>query len=69
MTLESPQAELQSGLWEIRTDLGDTQARIFFTLLGTEMILLHGFVKKSQATPTVDLKTALVRKSNCKELK
>ncbi|WP_349573134.1 type II toxin-antitoxin system RelE/ParE family toxin [Azotobacter salinestris] len=55
--------KLEPGLWEVRTDLGDTIARVIFTLVDTEMVLLHGFIKKSQKTPPVDLKTAKQRKS------
>jgi phage-related protein len=55
--------KLESGLWEVRTDLGDTIARVLFTVVGSDMILLHGFIKKSQKTPAVDLQTARTRKS------
>jgi phage-related protein len=39
-------------------------ARVFFTVDGDYMILLHGFTKKSQKTPQNDLKTAIMRLSN-----
>ena len=55
--------KLDTKLWEVRTDLGDTIARVIFTVVGVEMILLHGFIKKSQKTPTVDLQTAKQRKA------
>ena len=55
--------KLDTGLWEVRTDLGDTIARVIFTVVGSEMVLLHGFIKKSQKTPAVDLQTAKQRKS------
>lgn len=50
--------KLDSGLWEVRTMLRDGIARVIFTLVGSEMVLLHGFIKKSQKTPAVDMKTA-----------
>ena len=34
---------------------------MLFTVDGSTMVLLHGFVKKSQRTPTVDLKTSKQR--------
>lgn len=55
--------KLDSGLWEVRTTLEDTIARVIFTVVGAEMVLLHGFIKKSQKTPTVDLQTAKQRKA------
>jgi len=34
---------------------------VLFTVDGGTMVLLHGFVKKSQKTPAADLKTAKQR--------
>jgi phage-related protein len=45
-------------LWEVRIHLHKRIARILFTVVGGEMVLLHGFVKKSQATPKEDLELA-----------
>ena len=51
-----------SGLWEIRTDLGNRRiARVFFTVEANSMVLLHGFIKKSQKTPQNEIDTALRR--------
>lgn len=55
--------KLESGLWEIRIDLDDTIARVIFTIVGSDMVLLHGFIKKSQKTPASDMKTAKQRKA------
>ena len=55
--------KLDSGLWEVRTEWADTIARVIFALVRSEMVLLHGFIKKSQKTPAVDLKTARHRKA------
>lgn len=53
--------KIQKDLWEVRTTLDSGIARVFFTVDGEYMILLHGFIKKSQKTPQHELKTALVR--------
>lgn len=45
-------------LWEIRTDLPDGIARVLFTVYGDVMVLLHGFIKKTQKTPKKELDTA-----------
>ncbi|MBV6289458.1 type II toxin-antitoxin system RelE/ParE family toxin [Pseudomonas aegrilactucae] len=55
--------KLESGLWEVRVELIDTIARVFFTLIGSTMVLLHGFIKKTQKTPASDLATARQRKA------
>lgn len=49
--------KLGKDLWEVRVHLVDRIARVFFTVVGHTMILLHGFIKKSQATPTEELET------------
>lgn len=56
--------KLEKDLWEIRVDLGDATARIFFTIVTSSMVLLHGFIKKSQKTPASDLATAKRRKAS-----
>jgi phage-related protein len=54
---------LGRGLWEVRSDLsGGRIARVIFCIAGGEMVLLHGFEKKSQKTPTQDIELALKRK-------
>jgi phage-related protein len=40
---------LGRGLYEVRTTLKDRIARVPFGIEGSKMILLHGFIKKSQA--------------------
>lgn len=49
---------LESGLREIRSNLGDRIARVLFVQDGATMILLHGFIKKHQTTPKPDLDLA-----------
>jgi phage-related protein len=54
---------LGRGLWEVRSDLsGGRIARVIFTIVGGEMVLLHSFEKKSQKTPAGDLELAHRRK-------
>ena len=49
------------GLWEIRTDLPTKRtARVLLCLYHECMVALHGFIKKTRATPDEDL--ALARK-------
>jgi phage-related protein len=56
--------KIQKDLWEVRTTLDSGIARVFFMVDGEYIILLHGFIKKSQKTPQHELKTALVRLGN-----
>lgn len=54
---------LGHGLWEVRSDLtGGRIARVIFCIVGGEMVLLHGFEKKTQKTPPRDIELALKRK-------
>ncbi len=54
---------LGDGLWEVRSNLTKGQiARVLFTVEQSAMVLLHGFVKKSQKTPKPDLELARSRK-------
>lgn len=50
--------KLDKDLWEIRIHLDGRIARVLFTLAGSKIVLLHGFIKKSQTTPQPDLKLA-----------
>lgn len=50
--------KLDTGLWEIRSRLIGRTARTLFTAGEGRMVLLHGFVKKSQKTPLEDLQLA-----------
>jgi phage-related protein len=53
--------KIQKDLWEVRTTLESGIARVFFTVDEEYMILLHGFIKKSQKTPQHELNTAIAR--------
>jgi phage-related protein len=51
------------GLFEVRTNLPQNKiARVLFCFYAGKMILLHGFIKKSQKTPKQQLNLALERK-------
>ena len=55
------------GLWEIRVNLsGGRIARVFFCAHEEYMILLHGFIKKSQKTPAHELAVAVKRMKGLK---
>ena len=55
-------APLGAGLWEIRSDLTSRRiARVLFMLHQSQMVLLHGFIKKTQKTPRSDLDIARKR--------
>jgi phage-related protein len=54
---------LDNGLWEVRSKITSGRiARVIFYVKGSEMILLHGFVKKTQKTPDHEKKLAQKRK-------
>lgn len=56
--------KIEKGLWEVRSNITDGIARTFFTVEKDTMILLHGFVKKSQETPLNELQTVKRRLRN-----
>lgn len=58
---------LGGGMWEVRTNLGDRIARVFFCVLQARMVLLHGIIKKSRKPPKVDVDTARARKRNAEQ--
>ena len=51
------------GLWEVRSNLpGNRIARVIFCIHEGKMILLHGFIKKTEKTSDRDLDLAMKRK-------
>ena len=53
---------LGAGLYEVRSNLSDGRiGRVLFCIIAGEMVLLHGFVKKTQKTPPADLVLASKR--------
>lgn len=55
---------LGSGLWEIRSKLENRIARILFVFSKGEIILLNGFIKKTQKTPNQEIDIAKKRAKN-----
>ncbi len=53
--------KMSADLWEVRSRLDHRIARVLFTTVGQEMVLLHGFIKKSAKTPVDDLDVAKAR--------
>jgi phage-related protein len=49
---------LRGSVWEVRTTLANRIARTLFAVKGTQIILLHGFIKKTQRTPDDDIELA-----------
>ncbi len=53
---------LGKGLYEVRSHISDRRiARVIFTIIDKYMILLNGFVKKTQKTPKEEIALALRR--------
>ncbi len=52
---------LRGEVWEVRTTLGNRIARTLFAVDDGAMILLHGFIKKTQQTPDSELALAVKR--------
>lgn len=53
---------LGNGLWEVRSNISNKRiARVIFGFHGGEIILLHGFIKKTQKTPRQDMDLAARR--------
>ncbi len=50
--------KLDTDLWETRSTLGSQIARVIFTVYEKQIVLLHGFIKKTQKTPKQDLDLA-----------
>ena len=53
--------KLSGKVWEVRTQLPTRIARVLFTTKGNEMVLLHAFIKKTQATAPHDISLAQSR--------
>ena len=55
---------LGGGLFEVRTSLRTRITRVIFCFAQGRVVLLHGFIKKTQKTPASDLKIARQRQKN-----
>jgi phage-related protein len=53
--------KLAPDVWEVRSLLIEGIARTLFTIDGELMVLLHGFIKKSQKTPMHELQVSQQR--------
>jgi phage-related protein len=54
---------LGSGIWEVRSKLPTRTARTLFFVHEGEIVLLHGFIKKTKKTQQEDRALALRRKN------
>jgi phage-related protein len=58
---------LGSGLYEVRSNISSKRiARVIFTIIDNYMILLNGFIKKTQKTPKSEIDLALKRARDIK---
>ena len=54
--------KMEANLWEVRSKFTSGNiSRVFFTVKGSQMVLLHGFIKKSQKTPQKEIDLARTR--------
>jgi len=53
--------KLSPYMWEVRTKVPDGIARVVFTVDGQLMVLLHGFIKKTQKIPQKEIAAARTR--------
>lgn len=59
---------MDDGLFEVRSNISSSRiARVLFGIVAGQMVLLHGFVKKTQATPQGDLELARKRLRRCSD--
>lgn len=59
---------LDKGLYEVRSTISNGRiARVLFCIEKDRMILLHGFIKKTQATPRKEMDTARKRMKGAKQ--
>lgn len=58
---------LGNGLWEVRSNLsGGRIARVIFFMAEQTMVLVHGFLKKTQKTPPSEIQLAKQRQAQFK---
>ena len=60
---------LGGGLWEVRSSLGgnrEVRMIFFHDLQAKALVVVHGFLKKSQKTPKADLDLAYRRMKECR---
>ncbi len=61
--LREPYAKyVSNGIWELRIKFNSNISRIFYFIpTETKIVLLHGFIKKTERTPSSEIKIALNR--------
>ena len=52
---------LRDSVWEVRSRIGNRIARVMFAVVEAQMILLNGFIKKTQQTPQSEIELAIKR--------
>ena len=50
--------KIEPQLWEVRSHITQGIARVLFTVVVDRLVLLHGFVKKTQKLPPAELAVA-----------
>jgi Phage-related protein len=59
---------IDGGLWELRIKFASDIARVFyFYPLASKIVLLHGFIKKTDKTPKREIETAAKRMADYRE--
>jgi len=58
--------KIRDDIWEVRSSLTGKNniARVLFCTTTNNLVLLHGFIKKTQTTPDEDIDLAMQRKRN-----
>jgi phage-related protein len=59
-------SHITGDIWEVRIKLNNRIARVLFCIEQSSMVLLHGFIKKTQKTPDSEIEIA---KDRLKKLK
>ncbi|RQD78582.1 type II toxin-antitoxin system RelE/ParE family toxin [Desulfonatronospira sp. MSAO_Bac3] len=60
---------LEDGIFEVRSRMtGGRTARVLFFIKEEQMVLLHGFIKKTRKTPRQELDLAKKRKKEMEEI-
>lgn len=54
-------ANLGDGLWELRSTQDRMEYRVIFAVMAGTILILHGFVKKTQKTPYEAIQLANAR--------
>jgi phage-related protein len=52
---------LRGDIWEVRSQIDNRIARTLFAVVKSEMVLLHGFIKKTQQTDPSEIELAQTR--------